>query len=101
MPESSTETIAADTPAAGGKRPRARSSKPRVSKRDQLIRMLSAPTGAGADVISRKLGWQRHTIRAAVSGLRKEGIEIHTAKPAGGKPSRYRIIARGAGHDAG
>jgi len=63
------------------------------TKREQLIRMLKVKNGAGADAICRKLGWQPHTTRAAISGLRKAGFEVQSEKPGPSKPRRYRIVA--------
>lgn len=65
--------------------------KPRVTKRDQLIRLLSGGHGVSADAISKKLGWQAHTTRAALSGLRKSGIVIEKVAPPKGGPTRYHI----------
>ena len=63
-----------------------------TTKKAQLIRMLSAKSGANLEVISGKLGWQTHTTRAAITGLRKAGYEV-SADKADGKPTRYRITA--------
>ena len=52
------------------------------NKQDQLIGLLSKPNGARISVVIEKLGWQAHTVRAAVSGLRKRGFEIATSKSA-------------------
>lgn len=68
----------------------------RVTKKDQLIRMLSAKAGAEIGAVSEKLGWQTHTTRAALSGLRKAGFELVGETPGDGKPTRYRIVARPA-----
>jgi hypothetical protein len=66
---------------------------PRGSKKAQLIRILSAKAGADVARISETLGWQSHTTRAAISGLKKAGYEVATEKPEGGKSTRYRITA--------
>lgn len=50
------------------------------SKQDQLVALLSKPNGVRVSVISDRLGWQAHTVRAAISGLRKRGHEIVTSK---------------------
>lgn len=68
--------------------------KPREAKKAQLIRLLSAKAGADAIAISSKLGWQPHTTRAAITGLKKAGYEITTEKPDPDKPTRYRIAAK-------
>lgn len=65
----------------------------RVTKKVQLIRMLKNRAGTDIATASRKLGWQHHTTRAALTGLRKVGFEITAEKPTGGKPTRYRITA--------
>ncbi len=67
--------------------------KTRVTKKAQLIRMLKSRTGTDVEALGRKLGWQSHTTRAALTGLRKAGYEIAAEKPEGGKPTRYRITS--------
>ena len=66
-------------------------SKQRITKRDQLIRLLSGRHGISAVAISKKLNWQPHTTRAALSGLRKSGIVIEKVAPSNGGPTRYHI----------
>jgi hypothetical protein len=68
----------------------------RVTKKDQLIRMLSAKAGAEIGAVSKKLGWQTHTTRAALSGLRKADYEVVGHRSDDGKATRYRIVARPA-----
>lgn len=70
----------------------AQSSKPKT-KKEQLIQMLTRKAGADVAMISDKLGWQTHTTRAALTGLRKAGYEVVGEKPDEGKPKRYRISA--------
>lgn len=78
------------------------SSKPtvstRVTKKTELIKLLSTKAGSDIQSISAQLGWQAHTTRAALSGLRKAGFEITKAPPAKGGPCKYRIVpaAKGA-----
>lgn len=73
------------------------SSKPargvRTTKKDQLIKLLSSRAGADIRSLSGKLGWQQHTTRAAVSGLRKAGYGIVVDKSAARGLSRYRILS--------
>ena len=67
--------------------------KPKT-KRSRLIEILSAKTGTDIDALSETIGWQQHSTRAALTGLRKAGFEIaRKTPPAGGKPL-YRIIAK-------
>ncbi len=77
------------------------SRKTPVTKKAQLIRMLSGKAGTDVEVISKKLGWQNHTTRAAITGLKKAGYAVSTEKEVG-KPTRYRILAsdEGAGVDS-
>ena len=67
--------------------------KPRLTKKARLIRMLSAKAGADVAAMSKKLGWQAHTIRAAITGLRKAGYQIRSEKGENGKERCYRIDA--------
>lgn len=69
-------------------------SRAPATKKAQLIKMLSAQAGADIVTISARLGWQVHTARATITGLRKAGYEVTTEKPEGGKPTRYRIMAK-------
>ena len=66
--------------------------KKTATTKDRLIRMLKAKAGADVSTLSDKLGWQPHTTRAALTGLRKAGHEIIATKPDGGGVSTYRII---------
>lgn len=72
------------------KRP-ARTKHP--SRKTQLIKLLSRKSGADAVSISKKFGWQPHTTRAALSGLRKAGFDITKESAGAGKPTRYRIVS--------
>lgn len=82
----SKETIRSGTAKPGGK-----------SKKDQLFSLLSKPNGARISVIVERLGWQAHTVRAALSGLRKQGFEIATSKSAKTGETNYKIV----GHTTG
>ena len=61
------------------------------TKKEQLIRMLKAKAGADVATLSDKLGWQPHTTRAALTGLRRAGHEIIATKPDGRGASTYRM----------
>nr|WP_238484225.1 DUF3489 domain-containing protein [Oricola indica] len=64
-------------PRAAAKQKSAETGKPAAkTKKDQLVALLSKPNGARISVIVERLGWQPHTVRAALSGLRKQGIEV-------------------------
>lgn len=64
----------------------------RPTKKAQLIKLLSCKLGTDVATISAKFGWQPHTTRAALSGLRKVGFEITKENADADKPVRYRII---------
>ncbi len=64
-----------------------------VTKKDQLIKLLRSRTGAEITMISERFGWQSHSTRAALSGLRKAGYTLTSEKAAKGKPARYKITA--------
>lgn len=67
-------------------------SKPQ-SKKAQLEQMLRRKSGADISAISKKFGWQHHTVRAALSGLRKAGRVVVRDAPSGDRPARYRIAS--------
>lgn len=72
--------------------PKAASAAKRITKRDQLIKMLRRKAGADIAGLSKAFGWQPHSTRAALTGLRKAGflIEKATAKSSG--KTVYRIV---------
>jgi len=63
------------------------------TKKALLEQMLRRKTGADVGAISRKMGWQPHTTRAALSGLRKKGFNVTRDEASGNQPARYRIVA--------
>ena len=70
------------------------------SKKRQLIGMLGRVGGATIAEISAALGWQPHTTRAAITGLRKSGHVVETAKPGDGISGLIYRIALSDGADA-
>ena len=52
---------------------------PRVTKAAKLLTLLQTGTGASLEEMVEATGWQSHTVRAAMTGLRKKGhiIEKH------------------------
>ena len=77
------------------KPPAAQKTDKRVTKRDQLIRLLSRKGGATIAQLEDKLGWQSHTVRAAISRLRKAGHDIERENAEGKRGSIYRAVADG------
>ncbi|MGC2198691.1 MAG: DUF3489 domain-containing protein [Stellaceae bacterium] len=65
---------------------------PASTKRAQLIGMLERPEGASVAEIGQRLGWLPHTVRAAITGLRKAGREVTRSKDASDR-SVYRLAA--------
>lgn len=63
MTTSTTEPIAANAPHEN-------------SKAERLVTLLTTGTGASLEEMMEATGWQAHTVRAAMTGLRKRGYEI-------------------------
>lgn len=61
-----------------------------VTKRDRLRSRLEAADGASLAQLEKEFGWQPHTVRAAISGLRKAGFDVQ--RGAGDQSSVYRIV---------
>ena len=62
------------------------------SKKARLIDLLSRRNGGLSDALCAKLCWQPHTLRAAISGLRKVGFKVETASQTSKGGARYRIM---------
>ena len=65
------------------------------SKLDKLVRMLSRKSGVTIAKASKSFGWQPHTTRATLTGLKKRGYLIDR-KDRVGKESIYTIVPVGA-----
>lgn len=63
------------------------------TKRARLIGLLKANGGADVATLSGALGWQQHSTRAALTGLRKAGFTIERTTPDGAGAATYRITA--------
>lgn len=73
-------------------------SQVRITKRARLAAMLAAPEGASITEISSASAWQPHTVRAALSTLRKSGTTIERIPPASaGDATRYRVAEAAEG----
>jgi hypothetical protein len=64
----------------------------RSSKKATILALLQRPTGAAIGDLTEATGWQGHSVRAALTGLRKEGKELVRVKDAGGV-THYRLAA--------
>ncbi len=60
------------------------------SKTETLRKLLARRTGATVVQIQKQLGWQPHTIRAAISRLRSSGVTVELDRS--GRVARYRIM---------
>ena len=56
-----------------------------------VIKLLKRRNGATLDRLTEATGWQAHTVRAALTVLKKNGHAIERMKEHG--VSRYRIVA--------
>ena len=54
------------------------------SKISKLVRALNRPNGTSIGILCKELSWQAHSVRSAVSGLRKNGLEIKYTKSKSG-----------------
>ena len=64
--------------------------KPPMTKRDRLQARLEQGEGASLTQLEQEFGWQPHTVRAAISGLRKAGLEVQ--RETVDTASVYRIV---------
>lgn len=72
--------------------PTSRKTPPRETKAAILRRLLARKAGANLAALQSATGWQPHSVRAGLSGLRKAGYTIDrtdAAKPGG--TATYRI----------
>ncbi len=60
------------------------------TKQARLVELLNGDHGASITDLTETLGWLPHTVRAALTGLRKRGYEIERVRE--DKVSRYRLI---------
>lgn len=70
----------------------ARQLPAKKSKKDQLVALIAKPNGARVSVLVERLGWQAHTVRAALSVLRKQGHQIAVSKAPKTGEAIYRIV---------
>ena len=68
-------------------------TKPKQTKIARVQGMLERPSGATVEALCKTTGWQAHSVRAALTGLRKAGHVIERTDGEGktGKPV-YRIV---------
>ncbi len=66
----------------------------RQSKKAAILGLLERPDGAAISDLTAATGWQVHSVRAALTGFRKDGKELIRAKDEAGV-TRYRLTAAG------
>ena len=75
-------------------RPKPSTSKAAKRKRptriDAVLRLLHRDNGASIAELRKATGWQPHSVRAALTGLRKRNIEIVRSKDEAGT-TRYAV----------
>ena len=64
----------------------------RSSKKALIVALLQRPDGAAIGDLIAATGWQVHSVRAALTGLRKEGKDLVRSKGDGGI-THYRLAA--------
>ncbi len=62
------------------------------TKQAVILNLLRRAEGASVDDLTSATGWQAHSVRAALTGLRKRGHDIERGLESGA--SRYRIIEK-------
>jgi DNA-binding IclR family transcriptional regulator len=71
--------------------------KPKT-KKARLIELLNADEGVTVPDLAQTLGWQQHTTRAALTGLKKDGIVVQKLPPhEGSRASRYTLATASVG----
>lgn len=66
--------------------------KPTSKKSDILLKLLKRPKGARLQDLQKATGWQAHSIRAALTGLRKQDFLIDRHKTPSGE-TVYKLMA--------
>ncbi|MDF2367762.1 DUF3489 domain-containing protein [Sneathiella sp.] len=66
--------------------------KPSPKKPDIILKLVKRSKGARMQDLQKATGWQAHSIRAALTGLRKQGIPIDRQKNTAGE-TIYKLIA--------
>lgn len=61
-----------------------------------MRKRLKRKSGATVAELQEAFGWQPHSVRAAISGLRKEGDTVERFQSSRG--SAYRLVQPEAGH---
>ncbi len=79
-------------PTSRGTKTKVEAADARRTKADTILDLVQRPTGASIAELTKATGWQPHSVRAALTGLRKKGREVERSKDDQGV-SRYSIAA--------
>jgi len=90
MTRSSSKLVSSTLPGASS-RPRRRGKAP-ATKRATIIRLLQRRQGASLVDLTAATGWQEHSVRAALTGLRRQQVTIERIADRRGN-SVYRIVS--------
>ncbi len=64
------------------------------TKTATILKLISRPKGATIAELRKAVGWKDHSIRAALTALRKKGHDVVREKSSAGI-SRYRVSGEG------
>ena len=64
-----------------------------ATKKQRLINLLSGAKPVAAEKLSKTLDWQPHTVRAAITRLRKAGFVIDNTRGFDGSGTCYQIVS--------
>ncbi len=87
MPANATSTDRQRIRSGAGKTAR---KAPRQTKAGAILSQLGRPNGASIAQLQKATGWQPHSIRATLTGLRKKGHDVLRGKNAKGVTT-YRV----------
>jgi len=91
------QTIVNDQTCGAKKLPASKPNRHRPkSKKEQMVAMLSKANGVRISSLSKRLGWQKHTVRAAISGLRASGFAVETSTASKDGMTVYKITGKPA-----
>ncbi|UTW52533.1 DUF3489 domain-containing protein [bacterium SCSIO 12827] len=69
---------------------KSKTTKPQPTKPETILKLISRPAGASLGALEKATGWQPHSVRAALTGLRKAGLAVERGKDAKGV-TVYRV----------
>tara|TARA_B100000965_G_scaffold406790_1_gene448699 strand:+ start:90534 stop:90788 length:255 start_codon:yes stop_codon:yes gene_type:complete len=69
-------------PARGGRKIMEVNMATKTTKQDTVLKLLKRKQGATVEQLQKATGWQPHSVRAALTGLRKKGHDIRREKNA-------------------